>query len=29
VLAVNEAGEILLQRRRDTGQWALPMGSRN
>lgn len=26
VLAVNEAGEILLQRRRDTGQWALPMG---
>lgn len=26
VLAVNRAGEILLQRRRDTGQWALPMG---
>ncbi|MFI5840862.1 NUDIX hydrolase [Catenuloplanes sp. NPDC051500] len=26
VLAVNDAGEILLQRRRDTGQWALPMG---
>lgn len=26
VLAVNELGEILLQRRRDTGQWALPMG---
>lgn len=26
VLAVNEQGEILLQRRRDTGQWALPMG---
>jgi 8-oxo-dGTP pyrophosphatase MutT (NUDIX family) len=26
VLAVNEHGEILLQRRRDTGQWALPMG---
>src|SRR5437868_4254217 len=26
VLAVNERGEILLQRRRDTGQWALPMG---
>jgi ADP-ribose pyrophosphatase YjhB (NUDIX family) len=25
-LAVNERGEILLQRRRDTGQWALPMG---
>ncbi|SDU86924.1 NUDIX domain-containing protein [Jiangella alkaliphila] len=27
VLAVNDAGEILLQRRRDTGQWALPMGA--
>lgn len=26
VLAVNERGEILLQRRSDTGQWALPMG---
>lgn len=26
VLAVNDRGEILLQRRRDTGQWALPMG---
>lgn len=26
VLAVNDNGEILLQRRRDTGQWALPMG---
>jgi 8-oxo-dGTP pyrophosphatase MutT (NUDIX family) len=26
VLVVNERGEILLQRRRDTGQWALPMG---
>lgn len=26
VLAVNDVGEILLQRRRDTGQWALPMG---
>ena len=25
VLAVNERGEILLQRRRDTCQWALPM----
>jgi 8-oxo-dGTP pyrophosphatase MutT (NUDIX family) len=25
-LAVGERGEILLQRRRDTGQWALPMG---
>jgi len=26
VLAVNDRGEILLQRRRDTGQWAIPMG---
>lgn len=26
VLAVNDAGELLLQRRRDTGQWAIPMG---
>lgn len=26
VLAVDEQGRILLQRRRDTGQWALPMG---
>ena len=26
VLAVNDRDEILLQRRRDTGQWALPMG---
>jgi 8-oxo-dGTP pyrophosphatase MutT (NUDIX family) len=25
-LAVGDNGEILLQRRRDTGQWALPMG---
>ncbi|GAA1811299.1 NUDIX domain-containing protein [Planosporangium flavigriseum] len=25
-LAVNDRSEILLQRRRDTGQWALPMG---
>jgi 8-oxo-dGTP pyrophosphatase MutT (NUDIX family) len=25
-LVVNDRGEILLQRRRDTGQWALPMG---
>ncbi len=25
-LAVNGKGEILLQRRLDTGQWALPMG---
>lgn len=27
LLVVNEAGEILLQRRRDTGQWALPGGA--
>jgi 8-oxo-dGTP pyrophosphatase MutT (NUDIX family) len=26
VLAINDSGEILMQRRRDTGQWALPMG---
>ncbi len=26
VLAVNAEGRLLLQRRRDTGQWALPMG---
>lgn len=26
VLAVNDRGDVLLQRRRDTGQWALPMG---
>jgi 8-oxo-dGTP pyrophosphatase MutT (NUDIX family) len=25
-LVVNACNEILLQRRRDTGQWALPMG---
>lgn len=25
-LVINNAGAILLQRRRDTGQWALPMG---
>jgi 8-oxo-dGTP pyrophosphatase MutT (NUDIX family) len=25
-LAVDDEGRILLQRRRDTGQWALPMG---
>ncbi|MFF5206492.1 NUDIX domain-containing protein [Streptosporangium sp. NPDC000396] len=25
-ITVDEAGRILLQRRRDTGQWALPMG---
>lgn len=26
VLASDEHGRILLQRRRDTGQWAIPMG---
>jgi len=26
VLATDERGRLLLQRRRDTGQWALPMG---
>src|SRR5262245_65946992 len=26
VLAVDDHGRVLLQRRRDTGQWALPMG---
>jgi 8-oxo-dGTP pyrophosphatase MutT (NUDIX family) len=26
VLAVDEDGRLLIQRRRDTGQWALPMG---
>src|SRR5215469_8953993 len=26
VLAVDDNGRVLLQRRRDTGQWALPMG---
>jgi 8-oxo-dGTP pyrophosphatase MutT (NUDIX family) len=26
VLAVDEHGRVLLQRRRDTGQWAIPMG---
>lgn len=26
ILVVNEDGEILMQRRRDTGQWAIPMG---
>lgn len=26
VLAVDGEGRLLLQRRRDTGQWALPMG---
>jgi 8-oxo-dGTP pyrophosphatase MutT (NUDIX family) len=26
VLAVDDHGRLLLQRRRDTGQWAIPMG---
>ncbi len=26
ILAVDEVGRLLLQRRRDTGQWAIPMG---
>jgi 8-oxo-dGTP pyrophosphatase MutT (NUDIX family) len=26
VLACDEGGRVLLQRRRDTGQWAIPMG---
>jgi 8-oxo-dGTP pyrophosphatase MutT (NUDIX family) len=26
VLAADGAGRVLLQRRRDTGQWAIPMG---
>jgi 8-oxo-dGTP pyrophosphatase MutT (NUDIX family) len=26
VLAVDDKGRLLLQRRRDTGQWAIPMG---
>jgi 8-oxo-dGTP pyrophosphatase MutT (NUDIX family) len=26
VLAVDDVGRVLLQRRRDTGQWAIPMG---
>jgi 8-oxo-dGTP pyrophosphatase MutT (NUDIX family) len=26
VLAVDDRGRLLLQRRRDTGQWAIPMG---
>lgn len=26
VLAVDEEGRLLLQRRRDTGDWAIPMG---
>jgi 8-oxo-dGTP pyrophosphatase MutT (NUDIX family) len=27
ILAINDQGELLLQRRRDTGQWALPGGA--
>jgi 8-oxo-dGTP pyrophosphatase MutT (NUDIX family) len=26
VLAIDDRGRLLLQRRRDTGQWAIPMG---
>ena len=26
ILAVDDNGRVLLQRRRDTGQWAIPMG---
>ncbi len=26
ILAVDDRGRLLLQRRRDTGQWAIPMG---
>ena len=26
VLAADDVGRVLLQRRRDTGQWAIPMG---
>jgi 8-oxo-dGTP pyrophosphatase MutT (NUDIX family) len=26
ILAVDDTGRVLLQRRRDTGQWAIPMG---
>jgi mutator protein MutT len=29
LLVVNDAGELLLQRRRDTGQWALPGGKQD
>ncbi|GAA3487901.1 NUDIX domain-containing protein [Streptomyces cremeus] len=29
LLVVNDANEILLQRRRDTGQWALPGGAQD
>src|SRR5260370_39128898 len=26
ILAVDDQGRVLLQQRRDTGQWAIPMG---
>lgn len=26
ILAIDDLGRVLLQRRRDTGQWAIPMG---
>src|ERR1700759_5372894 len=26
ILAIDAQGRVLLQRRRDTGQWAIPMG---
>ena len=29
VLAADDAGRVLLQRRRDTGQWAIPMGKQD
>lgn len=29
LLVVNDSGEILLQQRRDTGQWALPGGAQD
>jgi len=29
MLVVNDGGELLLQRRRDTGQWALPGGAQD
>ncbi|GGP82720.1 hypothetical protein GCM10010278_71730 [Streptomyces melanogenes] len=29
LLVVNEEGAVLLQRRRDTGQWALPGGAQD
>ena len=29
VLAADDSGRVLLQRRRDTGQWAIPMGKQD